>query len=186
MDCISPLFERGLPPAARLCPFGSRESHPIGWKRTLKDGRKLVKYLKNSLDGHIPFFTSDDLPHYANALLAVYGLTKVALRGAIEPPRTGTAGRPRHAYKVPPEDLLYAVVCNPRRTGAYGARVRASSKSQHESYMDRPNRKWPFEGPSLELCKNLPSQTQFRRMASNEIISLFVNMRDAKWPSEGP
>ncbi len=82
----------------------------VAGKRTLSEGRKLVKCLKNRLDGHIPFFTSDDLPHYADALLAVYGQT-------IEPPRTGKQGRPRRAYKVPPDDLLYAVVCK-RREGS--------------------------------------------------------------------
>lgn len=82
----------------------------VAGKRTLQDGKKLVKCLKNRLDEHIPFFTSDDLPHYAEALLAIYGQT-------IEPPRTGKPGRPRKAYKLPPADLLYAVVCK-RREGS--------------------------------------------------------------------
>jgi IS1 family transposase/transposase-like protein len=82
----------------------------VAGKRTLATGRKLVKCLKNRLDEHIPFFTSDDLPHYADALLHVYGQT-------IEPPRTGKPGRPRHPYKVPPNDLLYTVVCK-RREGS--------------------------------------------------------------------
>jgi IS1 family transposase len=82
----------------------------VAGRRTLTDGRELVECLKNRLDGHIPLFTSDDLPHYADALLEVYGQT-------LEPPRTGKPGRPRHAYKVPPDDLLYAVVCK-RREGS--------------------------------------------------------------------
>ena len=82
----------------------------VAGKRTLSDGKKLIKCLKNRLDAHIPFFTSDDLPHYTNALLEVYGQT-------IEPLRTGKPGRPRNAYKVPPDDLLYAVVCK-RREGS--------------------------------------------------------------------
>lgn len=81
-------------------------------KRTLAMGRQLVKCLKNRLDEHIPLFTSDDLPHYADALLEVYGQT-------VEPPRTGKPGRPRKPYKIPPEDLLYAVVCKHRE----GSRV---------------------------------------------------------------
>jgi transposase-like protein len=32
-------------------------------KRTLNDGKKFIQGLKNRLDAHIPFFTSDDLPH---------------------------------------------------------------------------------------------------------------------------
>ena len=83
----------------------------LAGKRTLKESKQLVKCLKNRLDGHIPFFTSDDLPHYADALLEVYGET-------IDPPRTGKPGRPRQSYKVPPEDLLYAVVCK-RREGSH-------------------------------------------------------------------
>ena len=37
-------------------------------KRTLRDARRLIFRLKSATDGHIPFFTSDDLPHYADAL----------------------------------------------------------------------------------------------------------------------
>jgi IS1 family transposase len=82
----------------------------VAGKRTLTDGKKLIKCLKNRLDEHIPFFTSDDLPHYANALLDVYGQT-------VEPLHTGKPGRPRNSYKVAPDDLLYAVVCK-RREGS--------------------------------------------------------------------
>jgi hypothetical protein len=39
----------------------------------LRDARKLIFRLKSATDEHIPFFTSDDLPHYAAALLEVYG-----------------------------------------------------------------------------------------------------------------
>ena len=82
----------------------------VAGKRTLQESKMLIQRLKFSTDGHIPFFTSDELPHYADALLAVYGQTVV-------PPRTGKPGRPRNAYKVPPNDLLYAVVCKRRERG---------------------------------------------------------------------
>ena len=105
----------------------------VAGKRTLRMGRKLVKDLKNRLDTHIPFFTSDDLPHYADALLEVYGET-------VQPPRTGKRGRPQQPYKVPPDDLLYAVVCK-RREGArvvevtteviYGSPQRIAELLQH-------------------------------------------------------
>lgn len=107
----------------------------VAGKRTLRTGRLLVKRLKNRLDTHIPFFTSDDLPHYADALLDVYGQT-------IQPPRTGKRGRPRQPYKVPPDDLLYAVVCK-RREGArvvevttevvYGSPGRIAELLQHSA-----------------------------------------------------
>jgi IS1 family transposase/transposase-like protein len=105
----------------------------VAGKRTLRMGRQLVKTLKNRLDAHIPFFTSDDLPHYADALLEVYGQT-------VQPPRTGQRGRPREPYKVPPDDLLYAVVCK-RREGSrvvevttevvYGSPQRIAELLQH-------------------------------------------------------
>jgi IS1 family transposase len=40
-------------------------------KRTLSDAKQFIKCLKNRLDEHIPYFTSDNLPHYADALLAI-------------------------------------------------------------------------------------------------------------------
>jgi IS1 family transposase len=79
-------------------------------KRTLQESTTLIQRLQSPTDGHIQFFTSDELPHYAAALLDVYGQT-------IAPPRTGRPGRPRNAYKVPPDDLLYAVVSKRRKRG---------------------------------------------------------------------
>lgn len=55
-------------------------------KWTKGDARKFINTLKNRLDGHLPFFTSDDLPHYADALLDAYGEWYT-------PPRQGTRGR---------------------------------------------------------------------------------------------
>ena len=81
----------------------------VAGKRTLQESTRLIQHLQSRTDGHIPFFTSDELPHYAAALLEVYGQTVV-------PPRTGRPGRPRNTYKVPPDDLLYAIV-NKRRKG---------------------------------------------------------------------
>lgn len=40
-------------------------------KRTLCAARQLVSQLPSATDGHIPFFPSDALPHYAAALLDV-------------------------------------------------------------------------------------------------------------------
>ncbi len=82
----------------------------VAGKRTRQESTRLIQRLQSSTDGHIPFFTSDERPHYAAALLEVYGQTVV-------PPRTGRPGRPRNAYKVPPDDLLYAVVSKRRQHG---------------------------------------------------------------------
>ncbi len=79
-------------------------------KRTLKDARKLVFRLKSATDGHIPFFTSDELPHYADALLEVYGELKT-------PPRRGSRGRFPKPRKYAPSDLCYAVIVKERERG---------------------------------------------------------------------
>jgi hypothetical protein len=51
-------------------------------KRTLRDARKLIFRLKSATDRHIAFFTSDELPHYAYALLDGDGELQ-------QPPRRG-------------------------------------------------------------------------------------------------
>lgn len=79
-------------------------------KRTLAYARKLVFRLKSATDGHIPFFTSDELPHYADALLEVYGQWE-------RPPRKGTRGRLPNPRRVPSPDLCYAVVVKKREGG---------------------------------------------------------------------
>jgi IS1 family transposase len=79
-------------------------------KRTLQNARKLIFRLKSATDGHIPFFTSDELPHYADALLDVYGVWQT-------PPRRFARGRPPSPRKCPPPDLCYAVVVKEREQG---------------------------------------------------------------------
>ncbi len=79
-------------------------------KRTLRHARRLVFRLKSATDGHIPFFTSDELPHYADALLAVYGQW-------VQPPRNGRRGRFPKLRRVPSPDLCYAVVVKERENG---------------------------------------------------------------------
>lgn len=79
-------------------------------KRTTQDARKLVFRLKSTTDGHIPFFTSDELPHYADALLDVYGELR-------QPPRQGPRGPRPAPRKYPPPDLCYAVVVKEREHG---------------------------------------------------------------------
>jgi IS1 family transposase len=76
-------------------------------KRTLADAQQFMKTLKSKHDSHLPFFTSDDLPHYADALLEVYGEDYT-------PQRQGTRGRVPLPRKQPPPDLCYAVVVKER------------------------------------------------------------------------
>lgn len=79
-------------------------------KRTLSDARKLVFRLKSATNTHIPFFTSDDLPHYADALLDVYGTLRT-------PKRRGSRGRFPLPRKYPPPKRCYAVVIKERAHG---------------------------------------------------------------------
>ena len=79
-------------------------------KRTLPHARRLVFRLKSATDGQIPFFTSDELPHYADALLEVYGQW-------VQPARRGARGRFPKPRRIPPADLCYAVVVKERENG---------------------------------------------------------------------
>lgn len=79
-------------------------------KRTLTDAKRFIQALKLRLDSHMPFFTSDDLPHYADALLAVYGVW-------VTPPRRFPRGRPPSPYLQAPPDLVYAVVIKKKEHG---------------------------------------------------------------------
>jgi IS1 family transposase len=106
-------------------------------KRTLREAQQLIKHLKTSLDEHLPFFTSDNLPHYADALLDEYG-------ELYQPPKREGPGRPPLPYKVPPENLLYAVVVKRRENGrvvevssevVYGSPQRIAALLRHSSTM---------------------------------------------------
>lgn len=79
-------------------------------KRTLPHARRLVFRLKSTMDEQLPFFTSDELPHYAEALLEVFGQW-------VQAPRQGTRGRFPLPRRVPPPDLCYAVVVKKRENG---------------------------------------------------------------------
>lgn len=79
-------------------------------KRTLPYARRLIFRLKSATAGPIPFFTSDDLPHYAEALLEGYGVW-------VTPPRQGRRGRFPKPRRCPPPDLCYAVVVKQREGG---------------------------------------------------------------------
>lgn len=85
----------------------------VAWivgKRTLAEAKRLIRCPKMRLDGQIPFFTSDELPHYAEALPDQYG-------EVVQPAKRPGRGRPPLPYKVPPTDLLYAVVVQRREQG---------------------------------------------------------------------
>jgi IS1 family transposase len=75
-----------------------------------QNANKLVEGIRDRSDGQIPFFTSDELKHYDDALLSAYGTRK-------EFPRTGKRGRPRKPILEVPKKLLYAQVVKRRKKG---------------------------------------------------------------------
>jgi IS1 family transposase len=79
-------------------------------KRIQESADLLLDRVKDVTDGHIPFFTSDPLPEYDNALLHVYGVWA-------RPERKGMRGRPPLPRLIPADGLLYAQVVKVRENG---------------------------------------------------------------------
>ena len=79
-------------------------------KRTQEDANLLLDRVKSVTDAHIPFFTSDQLPEYDDALLHTYGVLT-------QPERNGTRGRYPQPRLVPVDDLLYAQIVKIRENG---------------------------------------------------------------------
>ena len=80
-------------------------------KRTRTNAYTLVEKIYRVTDGTIPFFTSDELKHYREALLRVYGIPEDIPKG----PRK--RGRPKKPKLKPPPELKYAQVVKHRRKG---------------------------------------------------------------------
>jgi IS1 family transposase/transposase-like protein len=79
-------------------------------KRVQENANLLLDRVKDVTDAHIPFFTSDQLPEYDDALLHTYGVW-------VQPERKGTRGRFPQPRLVPVENLLYAQVVKVRENG---------------------------------------------------------------------
>ena len=79
-------------------------------KRSQESADLLLERVKAVTDAHIPFFTSDQLPEYAEALLHTYGTW-------VQPARQGRRGRFPQPRLVPVADLLYAQVVKVRDGG---------------------------------------------------------------------
>jgi len=80
-------------------------------KRTQENVNLLIAILASVTDGTIPFFTSDDLPHYKGALFQTYGVLEMVER------RPGQRGRPRKPRLLPLPELKYAIVVKKRERG---------------------------------------------------------------------
>jgi IS1 family transposase len=79
--------------------------------RTAASVVAVVEDFKRRTEGRLmDLITTDGYPAYEEAILRAYGET-------ITPPRTGKRGRPRAAYQVAPEGLIYAVVEKTRAKG---------------------------------------------------------------------
>lgn len=77
--------------------------HTLVAKRTEEDAIRFIRELSGKLSEQIPLFTSDELPHYRQALKERYSdLTPV--------PMTGLRGRPYKPIKLIYQDLKYATV----------------------------------------------------------------------------
>lgn len=119
-------------------------------KRSQGNANLLLERFHAVSCGFIPFFTSDQLPHYAHALLEVYGIPEIILQ---IPGKRGPKPKPK---LLPPSDLHYAQVVKRRERGrvvevttqivfgsqaAVQARLAASSVSQtiNTSFVERNN-----------------------------------------------
>ena len=80
-------------------------------KRDQEHANVLLERVQAVSCGYIPFFPSDQLPHYAHALLHVYGTPEVLLH---IPGRRGPKPTPK---RLPPADLHDAQVVKRRKSG---------------------------------------------------------------------
>jgi IS1 family transposase len=80
-------------------------------KRVQENADLLIERLKAVSCGFIPFFTSDQLAHYPNALLNGYGIPEIILD------IPGKRGRKPKPKLLPPSNLLYAQVVKRRQRG---------------------------------------------------------------------
>jgi IS1 family transposase len=87
-------------------------------KRTQQSADVLLDRVLHVTDAPMPFFTSDPLPEYRQALLHAYGLWH-------QPPRQENRGRYPKPLLMPPPELLYAQVV---KTRAHGRLVQVDSK----------------------------------------------------------
>ena len=110
-------------------------------KRTQENADVLLDRVKDVTDGHIPFFTSDQLPEYDDALLHTYGVW-------VQPERKGDRGRYPQPQLVPTTDLLYAQVVKVREHGrvtevktkvVFGKPEAIADKLAHSSVSDTIN-----------------------------------------------
>lgn len=121
-------------------------------QRTQAEAKLLLERVAYVSDGTIPFFTSDQLAEYPQALLDVYRCWQY-------PKRCGDRVRLPQPRRVPQADLLYAQVLKQHERGrvvgvttkvvfGHAARVRAhleaspTSQAINTSFVERENVSW--------------------------------------------
>lgn len=77
-------------------------------KHTINDAKKFLKDVKERSDGHIPLFTSDELPLYPEVILKTFGKE-------VPKPYKGRGRRPTKKTWVPDPNLYYAQVIKTRK-----------------------------------------------------------------------
>jgi hypothetical protein len=84
--------------------------HALAGDRSQEDAKRFICELAGKLNDQLPLFTSDELPHYGEALAECYS-TKVPV------PRTGKRGRPHNPVREIKANLAYATVHKEREKG---------------------------------------------------------------------
>jgi hypothetical protein len=84
--------------------------HALVGDRTEDEAKRFICELAGKLKNQLPLFTSDELPHYREALAERYS-TEVPV------PRTGKRGRPHNPVRQIDPNLLYATVHKERENG---------------------------------------------------------------------
>ena len=77
--------------------------------RTLEDCRKFLKELMTKVKNK-PLFTSDELPHYKDAILELF-------HKEVSVEKTGKRGRPKNPIKEIDSEIDYAIVHKMRENG---------------------------------------------------------------------
>ena len=152
--------------------------------RTLEDARRFLKDLV-SRTVEVPLFTSDELPHYADAL-------KELFHKLIPPDPTGRPGRPRNPEKLVDEDLDYATVHKSREKGRvvkvekniiFGSSERIEKRIEelpsntiNTAYIERSNLNWRMWDAHLTR-KSLMFARSFRWLKAKFAICIgFYNL----------
>jgi IS1 family transposase len=119
--------------------------------RTLEESKEFFRDLSGRFEGEKPLFTSDELPHYADAIMEQF-------HHVVFPEVSGNRGRPRKPYWEIDEDVDYATVHKTRENGrvvkvetkiVYGDAERIAEKmcatpseKINTSFIERSNDNW--------------------------------------------